>query len=117
MQAIAFTAGELPDAFLLLSAFEVKTAGVGSRCNAVVADLNFLGAITDLLPHLPIGMQAGALLINVSKLHGITHPNRARIRRLCACNHVKERGLACTVATNDPDNRTGWDLEAQVVNQ
>ena len=73
MQSVAFTSGEVADAFLLLGALEVEAAGVGARGNLVLAYFDNVLAFGNLLPHAFVWIQRIARLIDIGQLHGFAH--------------------------------------------
>src|SRR5690606_31143394 len=61
--------------------------------------------------------QGFAGLIHESQLDGLADIDRAGVGLLFTGNHAEQRRLAGAVRADDPDDGTGGDLEAQVVDQ
>src|ERR1044071_10404091 len=97
MDAIAFTTRQRADLALLLRALEVEPRDVGARRHRALADLQFVLAAGNLLPHALVRRQRIAALVHVSGLHGVADPERAAVGLLLAGDHAEQRGLAGAV--------------------
>src|SRR5665811_599034 len=58
-----------------------------------------------------------ARLIRVGDLHSIPHPDRPAVRVLLLGHHAQESGLSRPARTDDPDDRTGRDAGAEVLQE
>src|SRR5208282_2958583 len=117
MHAVALPTRELPHLLLLIGALEVEGGDVGSARHAVLAELELIEAVRDLLPHRLLRAERVARLVDVAELHRFTDAELAPVGLLLACDHAEERRLAGPVGPDDADDRTGRHAKAQVLDQ
>src|SRR5207253_8667297 len=106
MHAVAVADGEIPPFLLPVCAAGVEGRRVRPRVSGPRADLDVLLAAGDLLPHALRRIERVARLRNVGELYRIPDAQRSRVDLLFAGDEPKERGLAGTVRTDHPDDRS-----------
>ena len=116
MNAVALTAGQGADLFLLLGAREVESRHVGPGVDQAVAQFDLLVAAGDLLPDRFLGVEL-AILVDIGQLHGVTHADRAAVGCFLVADHLEQGGLAGAVGADDADDAPGRQAEAHLVDQ
>src|SRR5690606_11660926 len=96
--------GEVLDELLLIGALEVETTDITTRRHLVVADLDHVEAIGDLLPHGLAAVEHVAALLDAGDLYGFADLDGAGIRLLLAGNHAQQGRLTSTVAADHADD-------------
>ena len=74
-------------------------------------------AVRDDLPQVLIGVDAGAVLINVANLDGLAHLELARSQRLQTHNRLEQRGLTDTVGADHAHDAVARQGERKVIDE
>ena len=101
VQTVALATGKYASALLLVLALKAKARHVRAAGDLGLADHHVVQAVRDDLPQVLIGVDAGAVLIDVRNLDGLAHLELARSQRLQTHNRLEQRGLAHTVGADD----------------
>ena len=101
VQTVALATGKYASALLLVLALKAKARHVCAAGDLGLADHHVVQAVRDDLPQVLIGVDAGAVLIDVRNLDGLAHLELARSQRLQTHNRLEQRGLAHTVGADD----------------
>src|SRR5690606_21320128 len=117
MQAAAFPTGQLPDALVLIGATKVEAAQIGSRCHFKATDMDDVRAVRHGFEDGLVVGQRLAGLVDIGQLHGLTDLDFAAVGFFLAGNHAEQGRLARAVRTDDADNGTRRDAEAEVVDE
>ena len=117
MHPVAFTAGEIANALLLILALEVEPPDIGPGVHLVLADLKDVVPVGDLLPDGLAIIQVVAALVDVGEIHGFAQTQAAGIRLLLADDHAEHGGLAGAVGADDAADAAGRQIERDIVNQ
>ncbi len=70
MDAVALAARKLADVLLLVLALEVEGADIGARGDLVLAELEDVEPVRDLLPDILVRVEMVAALVDIAELHG-----------------------------------------------
>ena len=117
MQTSSLTTGELPDHLALISAFKVKASQIGTRWHFKTADSQQIRTVGNRIKH-RLGIRQGiAGLVDKRNLDGLTDVDLATVRLVLTGDHTKQCRFTSAVGTNDANNRTWWDAEADIVHQ
>ncbi len=117
MQAVALTTGQFANPFLLVGAFEVETAHVGTGRHFKGTYLDDIQPVGYFFPHGFVAIQFIPGLIHVGNVHGLTQMHFAFVRLLLAHNHAEQGGLTGPVGADDADDGTFGNGIAEVVVQ
>ena len=101
VQTVALATGKYASALLLVLALKAKARHVCAAGDLGLADHHVVQAVRDDLPQVLIGVDAGAVLIDIGDLDGLAHLELARSQRLQAHDGLEQRGLAHTVGADD----------------
>ena len=101
VQTVALATGKYASALLLVLALKAKARHVRAAGDLGLADHHVVQAVRDDLPQVLIGVDAGAVLIDIGDLDGLAHLELARSQRLQAHDGLEQRGLAHTVGADD----------------
>ena len=101
VQTVALATGKYASALLLVLALKAKARHVRAAGDLGLAHHHVVQAVRDDLPQVLIGVDAGAVLIDVRNLDGLAHLELARSQRLQTHNRLEQRGLAHTVGADD----------------
>ena len=80
VDAVALAAGQLADLLLLVGAAEVEGADIGAAVHLVLADLEDVEAVADLLPYIVFGIERVAALVDIAEMDGRPDLDFARSR-------------------------------------
>ena len=117
MDAIALTAGQLADFFLLVGSLKVKLTDIGSGRHLFFTQLDNVQPVGNFFPNRLIGRKFIAALVYITQIYGFTDNNFSRIRLFLPGNHFEQSCLSGTVRPDNTDNRPLRNFERQVVNQ
>src|SRR4051794_31407302 len=104
MHAIAFAAGEVLDALLLVAAAEVEPTAIGAAVHVALAEGERGLATADDVEHALVFRERVASLVDVRDLHGLAELEDALVGLLLADEHLEERCLAGAVRSDDADD-------------
>ena len=71
-------------------AIEVETVDIGARLQLVLADGDDVGVAGDFLPHVLLGIEVVARLVDVGQLHGVPEFHLAGVRRFLADDQLEQ---------------------------
>ena len=71
VNAVAFTTGEVADAFAVIGSLEVEARHVGATVNLAASDFEHFAAACDLVKHGCVGVEAVAILVDVAEVDGV----------------------------------------------
>src|SRR5690349_3464801 len=118
MNAITFPTRKLSDLLLLVSAREIKPRAISARLNfAVTHHDDFVFAVRDFLPDRLIRVECISRLIDVSELHGLTHPDGSGVGLLLSGQHTEKCGLPGAVTADDSDDAARRDVETEIIEE
>ncbi len=117
MNAVALSAGDIGDLFLLVLPAEVEARYIGAGINFQLAELHYIQAAGDHFPDILCRVQCGAMLVGIGQLYAVSDPEFSRVRLFLAGYHLKQGGLAGAVGPDDADYAAGRQRETDIVQQ
>jgi hypothetical protein len=84
VDAVALTARQEADLFLLIRALEVEGPGIDAAVHLHIAQMDHLGPARDFFPDVLVGVQRIARLVDIGQVHRVAQGDRALIGRLAA---------------------------------
>src|SRR5450830_1350088 len=117
MQTAAFTAGQIANDLLLITALEIEATKIGTRRHFKTADGQNICTVGDVFKHGLGVTQIFTRLINQRNPYRRTQYQLATVRLFATGQHAEQRRLTGAVRADDADDGTGWNLEIELINQ
>lgn len=117
MHAVSFTAGEIADTFLLVTALEVETRDICTTVDFTIANLHDFDTSGNFFVNRSIWVESVTTLVDVTQRNGVTDSDCARIGAFLTGNHSEQSCLACAVGADDPDDSCWRQIKREIFNQ
>ena len=117
VQTVTLAAGEHAGTLLLVGALEAERRHVRAARDLLLAHDDVVVAVGDDLPHVLLGLEALAVLVDVGELHGLAQLERAARRLFLAHDHLEQRRLAHAVRADHAHDAVARQAERQIVDQ
>ena len=117
VDAVAFAARQLPDFFLLIAAFEIELADISAGRKLFFAERNHIQTVGNFFPHVFVGVQLVAALVNIAQIDRVTDTDGSGIRFFLSGNHAEQRCFAGAVGPDNADDCPLRNLKRQIVDQ
>jgi hypothetical protein len=105
MHAVALATRKLADFLLLIGALKIEGRCIGARIDLALAERNQLIAAGKFFPHVFLGIERVARLVDIAEMHGFADYDRAGVWFLLANDHAEERGFASAVRADHARDR------------
>ena len=90
VHAVAFTAGQQTNLFLLVRALKIERPDIGAGWRFMLAQLHKVRAAGDFLPHIFVGVQIIAALVDEAKFHGFADFHFTGIRHFLTSDQAEK---------------------------